>query len=135
MIRGVGIDSIEIDRFKHWHLYAQATLERVFSPQEIEYCLSVPKKSAERFAARFAAREALYKALSGFSLQKSIPFLTLCKNVSIEKSKNGNPQAIVNWQSIFDDNTNVSKKISVHLSLTHNKTTAIAMIVVESCEV
>jgi len=133
MIRGVGIDSIEIDRFSSWHLYAQTTLERVFSPQEIEYCLSVPKKSAERFAARFAAREALYKALSGFSLQKPIPFLTLCKNVSIEKSKNGNPQAIVHWQTIFENNdTNVSEKISVHLSLTHNKTTAIAIVIIEA---
>ena len=37
--------------------------DRVFTPDEIAYCESSRKRSAEHFAARFAAKEAVLKAL------------------------------------------------------------------------
>ena len=58
MIVGIGIDSVEINRFKNWKTYQYVKLRRIFSENEIAYCLAAPTKIDERFALRFAAREA-----------------------------------------------------------------------------
>ena len=85
MILGIGVDTIEIERFELWHTYSQKKLLRIFSALEIEYCLAQQNKSAERFAARFAAREALYRALSYAYPDNKLPFLTLCAHTTIQK--------------------------------------------------
>lgn len=71
---GIGIDSVDIERFTEWHTYPRQSLSRIFSDQEIDYCLECPTKSAERFAARFAAREAFLKALHQAMPTIQIPF-------------------------------------------------------------
>lgn len=81
MILGVGIDSVAISRFVTWHQH-QDRLMRIFSPAEISYCISVPAKSAERFALRFAAREAAFKALHSAGIPCP-PFLTFCKSITV----------------------------------------------------
>lgn len=133
MIVGVGIDSIEIERFKKWQEDADTTLERIFSPQEIEYCLSIPAKSAERFAVRFAAREAFYKALCMMLPEACIPFLTACKNVRIEETK-GAPILHVDWHPLLNPISGADiamGTIKSFLSLTHNKTIATALVIFE----
>ena len=60
MVKGIGIDSIEIARFRLWHTYSYRQLSRIFSSEEIDYCLSNIIKSSERFAVRFAAKEAFF---------------------------------------------------------------------------
>ena len=50
MILGVGIDAVEIARFADWHTKSDKQLRRIFSEEEMAYCLSVPAKTAERFA-------------------------------------------------------------------------------------
>jgi len=132
MILGIGIDSIEIERFAHWKDYAHTTLGRIFSPKEIAYCLSVPNKSAERFAARFAAREAFYKALCGLNIPTQIPFLRVCKTVQIEGAKNGPQKLIIDWPTLFGKNRPYPTPPTVHLSLSHNKTTAFALVILET---
>jgi len=69
MIKGIGIDIIEIERIrgvieKHGdHFY-----ERIFTPKEIAYCKAKKKNALLHFAGRFAAKEAAVKALgTGFS--------------------------------------------------------------------
>src|SRR5437660_10642865 len=94
MILGIGVDTVDIQRFALWNSYSRKKLLRIFSPQEIDYCLSNQQKSAERFAARFAAREALYKALSYAYPHKKIPFLTLCRCTIITKI-DGRPHILV----------------------------------------
>ncbi len=126
MILGIGIDSVEIERFTHWHTYDCKKLLRIFSDAEIEYCLSNTQKSAERFAARFAAREALFKALS--FLNTPLPFLQLCKATQIKKSSAGKPEISVDWELI---NAMQLSDCTVWLSLTHSRTTATAMVIVE----
>ncbi len=121
MIIGIGIDSIEIDRFKEWHTYSDAQLLRIFSQEEIDYCRANPIKSAERFAVRFAAREALFKALP-----QPISFLRLCKAVSIKKDPHGKPIIFLNEKLINLENC------KAWLSLTHTKTIATAMVILES---
>lgn len=67
VVRGVGIDIIEIDRIKdsierhHDHF-----VNRIFTMKEQEYCL-LHKNSWVYFAGRFVAKEAVVKALgTGF---------------------------------------------------------------------
>ena len=116
MIRGVGIDSVEISRCAHWHTYSPERLKRLFCPEELEYCLSNPKKSAERFAARFAAKEAFYKALCALDGQQS-PFITVARQVQVVY-RQGRPVLEVDWAC-------------AHLSLTHTATTATAIVILE----
>jgi holo-[acyl-carrier protein] synthase len=125
MILGIGIDSIEIDRFKHWHIYSDKQLAKIFSFSEIVYCRENQMKSAERFATRFAAREALFKSISFLSI--AVPFLKLCKAVQIKKNSLGKPEIVVNWQCL-----NVSKfNCTIWVSLTHTKTIATAIVILE----
>src|SRR5947209_6680335 len=96
MIVGVGIDSVEIERFTHWHQRPHKQLTRVFSTSEIRYCLSVSSKSAERFAARFAAKEAFYKAVHGI-ISTKLPLLGVCSHVEVIHTDNGTPQLVIDW--------------------------------------
>jgi len=125
MIIGIGVDTVEIARFVLWHTYSRKKLSRIFSPQEIDYCLSNQHKSAERFAVRFAAREALYKALSYAYPDKKIPFLTLCAHTVITKI-NGRPQLVINPAIGID-----ISQVTIHLSLSHSRTVATAFVVIE----
>jgi holo-[acyl-carrier protein] synthase len=117
MIIGIGIDLVTIERFALWHTYSRLRLKKIFSDQEIDYCLSVPIKSAERFAARFAAKEAIYKVLHGLT---KVPFLTLCKQVAVDKG-----QLVVAWHTLQ------LEEHSAHLSISHGQTIAIAMVVIQ----
>ena len=122
MILAVGLDAVEISRFAQWHIKPHKQLLRIFTTQEIDYCLSMPIKSAERFAARFAAKEALYKALSQLDTKKIVPFLTLCKEseVILERA----PALSIGWQKLGL----VPHKTL--LTITHTQTTAIAVVII-----
>lgn len=117
MIAGIGLDSVEVKRFESWHTYNKKQLLKVFSEQEITYCLSNTKKSAERFAVRFAAREAFYKAYCSAYPDKQLSFLAMCKQCTITKNNNGSIQLIVNTA------------FTTHLSVTHTHTTATAFVI------
>ncbi len=119
MIQAIGIDAVEIERFKNWHTFSHKKLSRIFSAHEIEYCLS-NQKNAERFAARFAAKEALFKALSQLNIK--IPFLTLCKTSEIIN----NPVPLL---KIKHQNSTISD-YTILVSLTHTETTAIAVVII-----
>lgn len=124
MIIGIGIDAVEIHRFNEWQAYSQKKLSRIFSPEEIAYCLNIPAKSAERFAVRFAVREAFYKAFSIAYPEHDIPFLTLCRAVEVSFAHK-RPFLNVQWNLL----KSVPQKTS--LSLTHTLTTAISIVAIE----
>jgi holo-[acyl-carrier protein] synthase len=64
MIRGVGVDIIEIDRIRRSTAeFGPRFLEKIFTPGEIAYC-SAKSNPHQHYAARFAAKEALSKALA-----------------------------------------------------------------------
>lgn len=75
----IGIDMEEISRFEGKD---DAFLKRIFSAEEIEYCLS-KSRPAEHFCARFCAKEALVKALSDKSLKYN--------KIVIVNDENGKP--------------------------------------------
>ena len=61
---GVGIDIIEVDRFKKKKYEKNKIFyKKNFVCSEINYCLKF-KNSAERFAAKFAIKEAVIKSIS-----------------------------------------------------------------------
>lgn len=124
MILGIGVDSVEIARFAHWHTYSAKQLLRIFSHEEIDYCLSVPSKSAERFAVRFAAREALFKAYCAWQPDHRIPFLSFCNAVTIIKKK-GIPEVVIDDQL---------PECKITISLTHTRTIATAFVILEQID-
>ncbi len=123
-IKGIGIDAIEIERFRHWHLYKAAQLVKIFTAKELSYCLSNPAKSAERFAARFAAKEALFKAL-GPSACTSLSFNKLAPLIEVSSTTSGAAILSVAWDKL---GLEISQP-RVLLSLTHTRTTAIAVVI------
>jgi len=118
----IGLDAVDISRFKHWSKYPIKQLEKVFHIDEIQYALSNPNKTAERFAARFAAKEAFYKALSAV-IDKKYSLLSVFRNVRVAHMENGVPFLIVNLKA-FDFNHNYS------LTITHTDKTAIALVMI-----
>ena len=64
MIRGIGVDIIEIDRIRASIGAADGRfLDKVFTEGEIAYCSARPN-AEQHYAARFAAKEAVSKALA-----------------------------------------------------------------------
>lgn len=118
----IGIDAIEIERFKDFSNHPDKQLEKILTRSEIDYCMSEPIKSAERFAAHFAAKEACYKALSSagaaqHSFMASAAHITLTRN-----EMTGAPILYIDWK-FFE----LSERQAL-ISLTHTKTVAIAMV-------
>lgn len=63
MIKGIGVDIIEIDRIERAIKKSNTRfIKRVFTQAEETYCLSRPQPF-RHFAVRFAAKEAVSKAL------------------------------------------------------------------------
>lgn len=124
MIIALGIDSVDIKRFKNWQNYSQNQLRRVFSQAEIDYCLSVPKKSAERFAIRFAAKEAFFKSISQLYPEKCFQLLVVAKNCEIIKTVSA-PELSVDWHALNLPN------LKALISLTHTQKTASAAVIIQ----
>lgn len=62
MIKGIGVDIVEVDRIELAIRRRSRFAERVFTDTERDYCLSKHRPHLH-FAARFAAKEAALKAL------------------------------------------------------------------------
>jgi NAD(P)H-hydrate epimerase len=62
VIRGVGIDLVDVDRFRRTLARRPGLIERLFTPSERAYCLE-RNDPTERFAVRFAAKEATLKSM------------------------------------------------------------------------
>lgn len=115
----VGVDIEEVSRFPKL-VRDRRFLKRVFTPQEITYCLSKKNKS-QHFAVRFAAKEAVWKALSEVirDLKKTVAH----KEVGIRNTSTGKPEVVLppilsKWK----------KKITISLSHTHSYAVAVAVV-------
>ena len=129
MMLGIGVDSVEIKRFADWNTYSNPKLLRIFSQEEIDYCLNSPIKSAERFALRFAAREAFFKAFCQMIPEQKIPFLTVCKQVAVKHAQNGPRFLDINWRGLIPAQFDLKQgTISCLSSFTHTQTTATALV-------
>ena len=123
MITGTGIDLIETNRVAEKIARDIGFLEYVFSPNEIAYCESKTNK-AEHYAARFAAKEALLKALgTGF------PGGLTLNEIEVTSDDSGKPY--INFMGSSKDAIESIGIGKIHLTLSHLKDIACAMIVIE----
>lgn len=120
MIIGIGVDLVEVGRVKT--LLKNPNISRIFTSQEIKYCQS-RKNVAESFAVRFAAKEAFLKAIgTGWGTAQS-PKLN---EISVQIHSlylNGKAKSICRKLKV----------IRTHLSLTHTKGYAMAVVILEGC--
>ncbi|MGQ0828435.1 MAG: holo-ACP synthase [Bacteroidota bacterium] len=122
MILGIGTDIAEVARIAK-SIENNSFKEKVFSKMEIKYCEAKANR-AESFAARFAAKEAFFKAL-GSGWRGGMAF----NEVEVINDELGRPilQVLGKTSEIIRE-----KKIKIiHVSLSHTKEMAVAMIVLE----
>ncbi|MDP8957188.1 MAG: holo-ACP synthase [Actinomycetota bacterium] len=81
---GLGVDLVDVERVEAILARRKTFRQRVFTPEEIEYCESQGSPAA-CYAARWAAREACRKALGGISDMG-------WKDVSVRRDASGPPR-------------------------------------------
>lgn len=119
MIIAVGLDIIELERIeKVWNLHRERFLERHYTPDEIAYCLKKGSPLAS-LAARFAAKEAF---------QKCWPVSHGWRDVWVAM-EGAKPR--LQFSPWLREELN-AKEQAAHLSLTHSRDYAGAMVVLES---
>jgi len=116
---GIGVDVVEIERFRTSLARTPAMRERLFTPTELEYV--APKADpVPSLAARFAAREAVMKAL-GLGLG-AFGF----HDVWVEVEESGQPRLVLTGRA-----AELAAERGVrqwHLSLSHDGPVAVAMV-------
>jgi holo-[acyl-carrier protein] synthase len=124
MILGMGTDLAEVARISAAIArFGDHFLERVYTTGERAYALS-KANSAERFAARFAAKEAGMKAI-GTGWRRGVTW----KDFEVKNESSGRPGLLLSGVAReIAEGLGVKK---VHLSLTHTKETALAVVVLE----
>lgn len=121
MILGIGTDIIEIDRIKSAVKNKPGFLERIFTDNEIKF-LSQSSNRIESIAGNFAVKEAVSKALGtgirGFNF----------KDIEVFRDDLGKP--VVNISENIKRLIN-SKNYLFNVSISHNKTMAVAFVILE----
>ncbi|MDU1006119.1 MAG: holo-ACP synthase [Clostridium butyricum] len=124
MIIGIGTDIIEIGRIEIAVKRTKGFINKLFTENEINIFESRGFKS-EVIAGNFAAKEAVSKALGtgfrGFGV----------KDIEILRDELGKP--VVNLNSNVYEILK-RKDVNIHLSISHNRTSAIAYAVMEVVE-
>ncbi len=124
MILGLGTDLIEIDRIDDSiRRFGNRFLNRVFTPEEIAFCLR-KRSSAESFAARFAAKEAGAKAL-GTGISRGIAWR------EIEVRRRAGEAPTLHWSGRAAERAAKMGVRRTSLSLSHSRQAAIAVVLVE----
>ena len=124
MICGIGIDLVENGRLeKIIEKWGIKFLNRVFSSGEIQYC-GKHIQSSIHYGARFAAKESFLKAL-GIGLGMGVKL----SDIEVIHDKNGKPiLALCGGAKVQIEKMKITK---IHLSLTHTKKYATAIVLLE----
>jgi len=127
MIVGTGIDITEVDRIEAGIArFGRRFIERVFTADEIRYCESKANK-AERYAARFAAKEAGMKAL-GTGWSRGVRW----RDIEVQRMPGGRPTVVFHGEA--GEHFGRLGAARAHLSLTHTKWLAMAIVVLEGID-
>ena len=110
----IGVDIEDISRFEN---KSSEFINRIYTPVEIEYCQSF-REPQSHYAARFCAKEAVIKALSALNIKN-----VQLNEIEIYHNENKCPQIRILKP--------LEKNIDFQLSLSHDKTKAIAFVVAE----
>ena len=124
MIFGTGIDIIEVDRIKNSiRKYSGRFKKKIFTQKEIDYCHS-QADPAKHFAARFTVKEAVLKCF-GTGMTGGI----LWKDIEVDKLNSGQP--VLNLYGNGKELFNQLNLKHIHISITHDKTYAVAHAIAE----
>ncbi|KAF0134188.1 MAG: holo-acyl-carrier protein synthase [Candidatus Saganbacteria bacterium] len=117
MIKGIGIDIIEISRIKDSvEKFGNSFLGKIFTDNEIKYCAtSTNSYKYPELAARFAAKEAYSKAIG-----TGLPGIKF-KEIEISNNSQGKPHIAVSGK--IQEN--------IHISISHSIDFAAAFVVIE----
>ncbi len=124
MIVGIGIDITEIDRIaKGWGRFGDRFARRILHPHEV---VRMPAANPVAFlAGRFAVKEAAVKALgTGFS-DGIGP-----RDIEVGVAPAGAPQLVLHGKAAA--RMEVLGATRTHVSLTHGRDTAAAVVILES---
>jgi holo-[acyl-carrier protein] synthase len=119
MISGLGVDSVEVGRFrkvaKRW---GKAFLKRLFTDRELDYCFSHANPYPS-LAARFAAKEAVLKALDARALWK-------WRDMEVRRAESGRPSIVLTGAAAKHAKHQRAK--SFLISITHDAGRATAVV-------
>ena len=121
MINSIGVDIVDISRFGSIvGKRGNAFINKILTVREIDYCKD-KSSYISSMAARFAAKEAFIKCIPP---DAGVAFRW--KEIEIINLPNGRPQIILNGglKEFFKDN-------SILLSLSHSRSSAVAMVVIQ----
>lgn len=126
MILGIGTDIAEVPRFKKW-VQNPVLIDRFFNECEhfsgnLERALSA---ACEHYAVRFAAKEAFSKALGTGFVGLEL------KDFGIVKNEEGKPDFVFGEKTQNKLDERFGKNLRVHVSLSHEKSYAVAFVVIE----
>jgi len=123
MILGVGIDIVDIPRVKRsLEKWGSRWEKKIFTGPEMDYCRRF-NDPAPHYAARFAAKEAVFKALP------RQPRAFFPREIEIVLSDSGRPAVKTSGETA--DSLGDTNQLNIHLSLSHEKATAAAIVVIE----
>lgn len=113
MIHGIGIDTVEISRFKRvMDRWGDRLKARLFTPAELAYCLG--QRSPERhLSARFTAKVSFFKALG-----RPVSY----QDVEVARDASGAPALA---------SSAIEKGMKVSVSISHDGDLSIAQTVIE----
>lgn len=115
MIKGIGIDIVEIERIKEKYRRNERLKERILTNKEQELFNTLPERRKMEFlAGRFAAKEAFSKAY-GTGIGKELSF----QDIEIVTDEKGKPS----FSKPFNTRA--------HLSITHSEHYAAAQVIIE----
>jgi holo-[acyl-carrier protein] synthase len=123
VITGIGVDVVHVLRMERWRAIPGLP-ERYFHPDELSAALSRGGGANLSLAARFAAKEAFGKAL-GTGLAGIV-----LKDIMVVNHHNGRPGMEVFGSARAALEKNGANRL--HISLTHERDNAIAMVVLEA---
>lgn len=116
MIRGVGIDIVDVKRFKAAMERFNGLLEkRLFTEAELSHCLGY-RNPETHLAARFAAKVSVFKALG-----RTLPY----KDVEVARDESGRPVLKVKG---------IEKGLRLSISISHEKGFGLAETIAETFE-
>ena len=118
-----GIDVIEIDRIQNvLSRYGNRFLNKIFTPDEIQYCRGRSPNLAGRFAAKEATMKALKTGARGVSW----------KDIEVIRASNGAPSIkLYNRALARSESLGVS---SLSISFSHSRDYAVASVIASSKE-
>lgn len=122
MIIGIGIDIVELGRFKK--RLSPDLIQELFLPDETSYC-QTQRHNEENFAGRFAAKEAVFKAL-GAGLEQGLRWH------DVEVCKESSGAVRLEFSGRASELAAQKKVTHSHVSISHSRQNAIAMVVLEN---